>query len=156
MEASGKVYRKVTTTQGHSFAVKAYGNEQRARPQRYQIQGATLLLDSNSMLRIADFGLAKIPASEANPETGFRHCGNVRLHCPKYCSTRKVNVESDIYSFVVVLLELALKRSRDSNETSTGTNGHTNTKRGNSVADCPAMKRSRITITLEQQLPFSN
>ncbi|XP_031113018.1 systemin receptor SR160-like [Ipomoea triloba] len=74
------------------------------------IKSSNILVDSNFNAKIADFGLAKMMASEGDPETASAVVGTFGYIAPEYGSTRKVDAKSDIYSFGVVLLELTTGR----------------------------------------------
>ncbi|XP_031111249.1 leucine-rich repeat receptor protein kinase EMS1-like [Ipomoea triloba] len=74
------------------------------------IKSSNILVDSDFNAKIADFGLAKMMASEGNPETASAIVETFGYIAPEYGSTRKVDAKSDIYSFGVVLLELTTGR----------------------------------------------
>ncbi|XP_019191507.1 PREDICTED: leucine-rich repeat receptor-like serine/threonine-protein kinase BAM1 [Ipomoea nil] len=74
------------------------------------IKSSNILVDSDFNVKIADFGLAKMMASEGDPETASAIVGTFGYIAPEYSSTRKVDAKSDIYSFGVVLLELTTGR----------------------------------------------
>nr|GLL22038.1 systemin receptor SR160-like [Ipomoea trifida] len=74
------------------------------------IKSSNILVDSDFNVKIADFGLAKMIASEGDPETASAVVGTFGYIAPEYSSTRKVDAKSDIYSFGVVLLELTTGR----------------------------------------------
>ncbi|XP_019184863.1 PREDICTED: leucine-rich repeat receptor-like serine/threonine-protein kinase BAM1 isoform X1 [Ipomoea nil] len=101
------------------------------------IKSSNILVDSNFNAKIADFGLAKMMASEGDPETASAIVGTFGYIAPEYGSTGKVDVKSDIYSFGVVLLELTTGR-----EAVTGNEdmnlaqwAHKHQTEGNSAAD---------------------
>nr|GMD26507.1 systemin receptor SR160-like [Ipomoea batatas]GMD30558.1 systemin receptor SR160-like [Ipomoea batatas]GME18270.1 systemin receptor SR160-like [Ipomoea batatas] len=74
------------------------------------IKSSNILVDSDFNAKIADFGLARMMASEGDPETASAVVGTFGYIAPEYGSTRKVDAKSDIYSFGVVLLELTTGR----------------------------------------------
>ncbi|XP_031113553.1 systemin receptor SR160-like [Ipomoea triloba] len=74
------------------------------------IKSSNILVDSDFNAKIADFGLAKMLASQGDPETVSAVVGTFGYIAPEYGSTRKVNVKSDVYSYGVVLLELTTGR----------------------------------------------
>nr|GMC99984.1 systemin receptor SR160-like [Ipomoea batatas] len=74
------------------------------------IKSSNILVDSDFNVKIADFGLAKMIASEGDLETASAVVGTFGYIAPEYSSTRKVDAKSDIYSFGVVLLELTTGR----------------------------------------------
>ncbi|XP_031110662.1 LRR receptor-like serine/threonine-protein kinase GSO2 [Ipomoea triloba] len=101
------------------------------------IKSSNILVDSDFNAKIADFGLAKIMASEGDPETASAVVGTFGYIAPEYGSTRKVDAKCDIYSFGVLLLELTTGR-----EAVTGNEdinlaqwAHKHQREGKSVAD---------------------
>ncbi|CAK9180924.1 unnamed protein product [Ilex paraguariensis] len=74
------------------------------------IKSSNILLDSEFCAKIADFGLAKFLTRNRDPETASAIAGTFGYIAPEYARTAKVNVKIDIYSFGVVLLELATGR----------------------------------------------
>ncbi|KAL3655621.1 hypothetical protein CASFOL_000017 [Castilleja foliolosa] len=75
------------------------------------IKTSNILLDSEFNAKIADFGLAKLLSGNGgNTETASAVAGTFGYIAPEYAYTSKVNTKSDIYSFGVVLLELATGR----------------------------------------------
>ncbi|XP_019191656.1 PREDICTED: systemin receptor SR160-like [Ipomoea nil] len=74
------------------------------------IKSSNILVDSDFNAKIADFGLAKMLASQGDPETASAIVGTFGYIAPEYGNTRKVNAKSDVYSFGVVLLELTTGR----------------------------------------------
>nr|GME00984.1 systemin receptor SR160-like [Ipomoea batatas] len=101
------------------------------------IKSSNILVDSDFNAKIADFGLAKMMASEGDPETASAIVGTFGYIAPEYGSTRKVDAKSDIYSFGVVLLELAtgkeaVTRNEDMNLAQWA---HKHLREGNSAAD---------------------
>ncbi|XP_031113022.1 receptor protein kinase CLAVATA1-like [Ipomoea triloba] len=101
------------------------------------IKSSNILVDSDFNARIVDFGLAKMMASEGDPETAYAIVGTFGYIAPEYGNTRKVDAKSDIYSFGVVLLELttgreAVTRNEDMNLAQWA---HKHLREGNSAAD---------------------
>ncbi|XP_019191288.1 PREDICTED: receptor-like protein kinase 5 [Ipomoea nil] len=84
------------------------------------IKSSNILVDSDFNVKIADFGLAKMMASEGDPETASAIVGTfgyiARNHIyhgnAEYSRTRKVDAKSDIYSFGVVLSELTTEEKQ--------------------------------------------
>ncbi|KAJ7549619.1 hypothetical protein O6H91_07G060400 [Diphasiastrum complanatum] len=71
------------------------------------VKSNNILLDSNYEARIADFGLAKILEGYNKELSMSMIAGTYGYIAPEYVNTWKVREKSDIYSFGVVLLELA-------------------------------------------------
>ncbi|KAG5591459.1 hypothetical protein H5410_041973 [Solanum commersonii] len=75
------------------------------------IKSSNILLDSEFNAKIANFGLAKILSRrDDDPETASTIAGTFGYIAPKYASTFRVNIKTDIYNFGVVLLELTTGR----------------------------------------------
>lgn len=74
------------------------------------VKSSNLLLDSYLNAKIADFGLAKVLLKKGDTETASAVAGTFGYIAPEYAYTSKINMKSDIYSFGVVLLELATGR----------------------------------------------
>ncbi|GMG99881.1 hypothetical protein Nepgr_001721 [Nepenthes gracilis] len=69
------------------------------------VKSNNILLDTNFEARIADFGLARMMLDKN--KTVSKVAGSYGYIAPEYGYTLKVDEKSDIYSFGVVLLELA-------------------------------------------------
>jgi serine/threonine protein kinase len=65
------------------------------------------MLDSLLQAKLGDFGLARLVDHGAEPQTTQVVAGTVGYIDPEFVATRRPSVESDIYSFGVVLLEIA-------------------------------------------------
>ncbi|KAK9102293.1 hypothetical protein Sjap_019547 [Stephania japonica] len=74
------------------------------------IKSSNILLDSDFNAKVADFGLAKILASQGEPDSISVIAGSFGYMAPEYAHTTKVNEKIDVYSFGVVLLELVTGR----------------------------------------------
>ncbi|XP_010518789.1 PREDICTED: LRR receptor-like serine/threonine-protein kinase HSL2 [Tarenaya hassleriana] len=81
------------------------------------VKSNNILLDSEMMPRVADFGLAKPleAKTKSNATTSQSNiAGSYGYIAPEYAYTLKVNEKSNVYSFGVVLLELVTgKRPND-------------------------------------------
>ncbi|XP_019168211.1 PREDICTED: proline-rich receptor-like protein kinase PERK3 [Ipomoea nil] len=101
------------------------------------IKSSNILVDSDFNVKIADFGLAKLMASEGDPETASAIVGTFGYIAPEYGSTRKVDAKSDIYSFGVVLLELTTGREAvpANEDMNLAQWAHKHQREGNSAAD---------------------
>ncbi|GLT30097.1 hypothetical protein SLA2020_049180 [Shorea laevis] len=73
------------------------------------IKSSNVMLDSSFNVKLGDFGLAKLMDHELGRiTTGL--AGTFGYLAPEYISTRKASKESDVFSFGVVILEIATGR----------------------------------------------
>ncbi|MED6221295.1 hypothetical protein PIB30_053014 [Stylosanthes scabra] len=70
------------------------------------IKSSNIMLDSNFNAKLGDFGLARLVDHEKGSRTTVT-AGTLGYIAPEYMKTGKVGKECDIYSFGVVLLEIA-------------------------------------------------
>ncbi|XP_045821780.1 L-type lectin-domain containing receptor kinase IX.1-like [Trifolium pratense] len=70
------------------------------------IKSSNIMLDSNFNTKLGDFGLARLMDHEKESETTIV-AGTRGYLAPEYMDTGKARKESDIFSFGVVLLEIA-------------------------------------------------
>uniref|UniRef100_A0A1J3IN92 non-specific serine/threonine protein kinase n=3 Tax=Noccaea caerulescens TaxID=107243 RepID=A0A1J3IN92_NOCCA len=73
-------------------------------------KSTNVLLDSNYNAKISDFGLAKLMPEGKETCVTARVLGTFGYFDPEYTSTGKLTLQSDIYAFGVVLLELLTGR----------------------------------------------
>ncbi|KAG7592790.1 Protein kinase domain [Arabidopsis thaliana x Arabidopsis arenosa] len=73
-------------------------------------KSTNVLLDSNYDAKISDFGLAKLMPEGKDTCVTARVLGTFGYFDPEYTSTGKLTLQSDIYAFGVVLLELLTGR----------------------------------------------
>ncbi|XP_024008722.1 probable serine/threonine-protein kinase PBL28 isoform X2 [Eutrema salsugineum] len=73
-------------------------------------KSTNVLLDSNYNAKISDFGLAKLMPEGKDTCVTARVLGTFGYFDPEYTSTGKLTLQSDIYAFGVVLLELLTGR----------------------------------------------
>ena len=76
------------------------------------IKSSNILMDANMDARVADFGISKLREdSYVNTHVSTRVIGTFGYLDPAYANTGRLTVESDTYSFGVVLLEIVTGRS---------------------------------------------
>ncbi|XP_047156622.1 probable serine/threonine-protein kinase PBL28 [Vigna umbellata] len=73
-------------------------------------KSTNVLLDANFEAKISDFGLAKLMPEGQETHVTVRVLGTFGYFDPEYTSTGKLTVQSDVYAFGVVLLELLTGR----------------------------------------------
>ncbi|KAG5244221.1 leucine-rich repeat family protein [Salix suchowensis] len=83
------------------------------------VKSSNILLDSELRARIADFGLARILATQGEAHTMSAVAGSFGFMAPEYAYTTRVNEKIDVYSFGVVLLELATGKEPNSGDEQT-------------------------------------
>ncbi|KNA11255.1 hypothetical protein SOVF_136890 [Spinacia oleracea] len=69
-------------------------------------KASNILLDVNYDAKISDFGLAKLGPSGGNSHVTTRVMGTFGYAAPEYVATGHLYVNSDVYGFGVVLLEM--------------------------------------------------
>lgn len=69
-------------------------------------KASNILLDVNYDAKISDFGLAKLGPSGGNSHVTTRIMGTYGYAAPEYVATGHLYVNSDVYAFGVVLLEM--------------------------------------------------
>lgn len=78
------------------------------------IKSSNIMLDSNFNVKLGDFGLARLLDHELGPQIATGLAGTFGYMAPEYITSRRASKESDVYSFGIVLLEIATgKRSID-------------------------------------------
>ncbi|KAJ7963099.1 protein kinase family protein [Quillaja saponaria] len=75
------------------------------------IKTSNILLDKNFQAKISDFGLSKAFETESCTHVSTDPKGTFGYFDPQYYNTKKLNRESDIYSFGIVLLEMITGRT---------------------------------------------
>ncbi|XP_004509857.1 probable serine/threonine-protein kinase PBL28 [Cicer arietinum] len=73
-------------------------------------KSTNILLDVNFEAKISDFGLAKLMPEGEETHVTARVFGTFGYFDPEYTSTGKLTLQSDVYAFGVVLLELLTGR----------------------------------------------
>ncbi|XP_061370156.1 probable serine/threonine-protein kinase PBL28 isoform X1 [Gastrolobium bilobum] len=73
-------------------------------------KSTNILLNSNFEAKISDFGLAKLMPEGQETHVTARVLGTFGYFDPEYTSTGKLTLQSDVYAFGVVLLELLTGR----------------------------------------------
>lgn len=73
-------------------------------------KSTNILLDANFEAKISDFGLAKLMPEGKEMYVTARVLGTFGYFDPEYTSTGKLTLQSDVYAFGVVLLELMTGR----------------------------------------------
>ncbi|KAG5050691.1 hypothetical protein JHK87_002889 [Glycine soja] len=73
-------------------------------------KSTNILLDDNFEAKISDFGLAKLMPEGQETHVTARVLGTFGYFDPEYTSTGKLTLQSDVYAFGVVLLELLTGR----------------------------------------------
>ncbi|VAI31714.1 unnamed protein product [Triticum turgidum subsp. durum] len=71
------------------------------------IKPSNIMLDSSDSAKLGDFGLARLVDHGAEPQTTQVIAGTVGYMDPEFVSSQKRGTESDVYSFGIVLLEIA-------------------------------------------------
>ncbi|KAK1426254.1 hypothetical protein QVD17_14924 [Tagetes erecta] len=88
------------------------GAEKQAKVIHRDIKSANILLDNDWKARLADFGLSLISPLVQDTDYVIDHwCGTPGYSDPFYKKSRFLTIESDIYSFGVVLFEILCGRS---------------------------------------------
>ncbi|WRX10496.1 Protein kinase domain - like 10 [Theobroma cacao] len=73
------------------------------------IKSSNVMLDSSFNVKLGDFGLARLVSHELGPKTTGL-AGTLGYLAPEYISTGRASKVSDVFSFGVVLLEIATGR----------------------------------------------
>ncbi|XP_058744511.1 probable serine/threonine-protein kinase PBL28 isoform X2 [Vicia villosa] len=73
-------------------------------------KSTNILLDANFEAKISDFGFAKLMPEEHEIHETAKVLGTFGYFDPEYTSTGKLTLQSDVYAFGVVLLELLTGR----------------------------------------------
>ncbi|XP_050388124.1 receptor-like protein kinase HSL1 [Argentina anserina] len=74
------------------------------------VKSSNILLDSDFNAKLADFGLAKMLVKQGDLATMSAVAGSFGYMAPEYAHSTRVNEKIDVYSFGVILLELATGR----------------------------------------------
>lgn len=69
-------------------------------------KASNILLDSEFNAKLSDFGLAKLGPTDGNTHVSTRIMGTYGYAAPEYIATGHLYINSDVYGFGVVLLEL--------------------------------------------------
>ncbi|MCO5559724.1 hypothetical protein L7F22_013325 [Adiantum nelumboides] len=81
------------------------------RPVIYRdFKASNILLDSQYIAKLSDFGLAKDGPTGDNTHVSTRVMGTMGYAAPEYVATGHLSAKSDVYSFGVVLLEILTGR----------------------------------------------
>jgi serine/threonine protein kinase len=73
----------------------------------YHNRSANLLLDRGGTLKVADFGLARV---KAHTLTMTGQCGTVQWMAPEVLASERYAEPADVYSYGIVLWEIATRR----------------------------------------------
>ncbi|KAJ1417728.1 Serine-threonine/tyrosine-protein kinase, catalytic domain [Sesbania bispinosa] len=74
------------------------------------LTSSNVLLDENTDVKIADFGLSRLMTPAANSNV-IATAGALGYRAPELSKLKKANTKTDIYSFGVILLELLTRKS---------------------------------------------
>ncbi|CAK7325698.1 unnamed protein product [Dovyalis caffra] len=97
----------------------AYLHSDKAKVIYRDFKASNILLDSNYMAKLSDFGLAKDGPTGSKSHVSTRVMGTYGYAAPEYMATGHLTTKSDVYSFGVVLLEmLSGRRAIDKNRPS--------------------------------------